>query len=123
MQIRNVQLLTRWPSCQFWLSAPSTGVSLGVFARTVPVLGDVLTAIYRNVASSPNRIASIDVYLAGTSGAAVRLGLAAGNYPLTNAVSELAGGSGCVVGWMIKRGAVNHSCGYPGCLCVDLLTS
>jgi hypothetical protein len=53
----------------------------------VPEIGSILERLYRNVALGGQTVAQVQVYLGGTNGAAVRLDMAPGKYPLTKAVS------------------------------------
>lgn len=65
-----------------WLTIQST-VNV---VQQVPDIGSILERLYRNVALRGQTVGEVQVYLGGTNGAAVRLNMLDGKYPLTKAV-------------------------------------
>ena len=105
-KITNMQLMTRWSTCQFWLGGPDENATLWRVVNQIPALGSIMALVYQdpgNSATNANRIASFDVYLAGSKGASVRVGMRAGSYPLTRAVRKGLACGGVDLWWQGTR--------------------
>lgn len=90
MQIKNVDLITRLPTCNYWMTAQRQKIPAHLFVGAVPALGAIIERFYENATvSSGKRIGSIDVYGNGPKGTAVRVGFNAGSYKLTPGAARI----------------------------------